>query len=514
MNFAEGSRVLFVGEGDFSFVASLSQQGLCAGIHLTATSLQEQQSERARSNVEVLVERGVKVVLGVDATRLHLHPVIRHLRFTHIVFNFPHVGGKMRIDLNRKLLREFFQSAVEVLECGGHVVVTLCGGQAGVPPDPVVRRWDDSWKVVLMASYADLVLRSIQKFSPDSFPGYTATGYRSLEKTFCQDGALMFMFQVCELSPEPLDAEATESVLLCDGCSIKLPAFLHSQLQMDIMSDKSSFAGYLYSWVVGLLSANLTVYCQETLVFRKETQCMSLGKCETVSICKDQRECTIFCHPSYRINEESLQLEPLVILFYSGDTEMLESVLSQSVTLNVRNVSHSFTPVARQLAVRDFTDQMCFSDDQSCAGSVVCCVVSVAALARHCGVEEDEVWALGQSVSLCGDVLTFTQWSLCPVEYIYDLSFWDSIASGGENNALVSGTLNMTIDTIITNMGRGTVKSYRLLSSYSHPVLGRRSHTYRIEYRSWHGALSDQGAKQVHSQIGQQLEKCLGVEVR
>ncbi|MPC07967.1 Mitochondrial ribosome-associated GTPase 2 [Portunus trituberculatus] len=380
MHFAEGSRVLFVGEGDFSFTRALLQKGQCAAVHLTATSFQHQPSERARRNLEVLTEQGVEVVLGVDATRLHLHPSIQHLRFTHIVFNFPHVGGKMRIDLNRKLLREFFQSAVEVLECGGCVVVTLCGGQAGVTPDPVVRRWDDSWKAVLMASYADLVLQSIERFSPDSFPGYSATGYRSLEKTFCQDGALMFTFQVCKLSAEPLVAEATENVLL----------------------------------------------------------------------------------------------------------------------------------LARQFALRDFTEQMSFSDNQGCG--VVCCVVSVAALAKHCGgVEEGEVWAPGQSVSLCGDILTYSQWSLCPLEYTYDLSFWESTVSGGENAAHVADTPT-TIDAVITNVGRGVVKSYRLLGSYSHPVQGRRSHTYRIEYKSWHGALSDHTAKQIHSQIARQLERCLGVE--
>lgn len=63
MHFAEGSRVLFVGEGDFSFVTSLTQQDGCAGIHLTATSLQEELSERARRNVEVLAKRGVLMVL-------------------------------------------------------------------------------------------------------------------------------------------------------------------------------------------------------------------------------------------------------------------------------------------------------------------------------------------------------------------------------------------------------------------------------------------------------------------
>ena len=462
---------------------------------------------------------GVSVVLGVDGTLLHLHRNTRHLKFTHVVFNFPHVGGKMRIELNRKLLREFFQSAVEVLEVGGRVVVTLCGGQAGVSLDPVVRRWDDSWKVVLMASYAHLVLRSVERFGLDSYAGYSATGYRSMEKTFCLNGALTFVFEVCKLSSQPLDAGATEDMLVCDGSCITLPSFLHTQIQRDVMADASLFVGYLYNLLVVLLSAHLTVHCRDKLVFMKETQHISLGKCDTVTKCEDLTENTIFCHPSYRINsEQGLQVEPLVIVFCSGDTARLESVLSEIVTLNVRNISHSFTPETRQFAFIDFTEHpMRLSESQGCGNSVTCYIISVATLAGHCGdVEEDEVWAQGQSINLSDDILTYSQCSLFPCQYTYDLSFWEPMTAGGEDSALISDTTKdkSTIDIIIINTGRDALKSYCLLSTYSHPVLRRRSYTYRIVYRSWHGALSDQGAKRIHSQIGQQLEKCLGVEVR
>lgn len=57
MHFPAGSQVLFVGEGDFSFVTSLTQGNRCVGVHLTASALQDELSERARGNVELLRER-------------------------------------------------------------------------------------------------------------------------------------------------------------------------------------------------------------------------------------------------------------------------------------------------------------------------------------------------------------------------------------------------------------------------------------------------------------------------
>lgn len=56
---------------------------------------------------------------------------LKDRKFSHIVFNFPHVGGKMKIHLNRLLLQKFLKSATCVLGQGGQVVVSLCAGQGG-----------------------------------------------------------------------------------------------------------------------------------------------------------------------------------------------------------------------------------------------------------------------------------------------------------------------------------------------------------------------------------------------
>ena len=72
--------------------------------------------------------------------------------FSQIIFMFPHIGGKMKIHLNRRLLRDFGQSAVSLMgqsssSSESRVIVSLCGGQGGTPKDPVKRAEADNWQV-------------------------------------------------------------------------------------------------------------------------------------------------------------------------------------------------------------------------------------------------------------------------------------------------------------------------------------------------------------------------------
>ncbi len=49
---------------------------------------------------------------------------------TQVVFMFPHVGGKMKIQLNRELLEKTFTSLPHILDTGGRFFLTLCKGNA------------------------------------------------------------------------------------------------------------------------------------------------------------------------------------------------------------------------------------------------------------------------------------------------------------------------------------------------------------------------------------------------
>lgn len=130
---------------------------------------------------------------GVDATKVHQHPVLKHKKFDKIIFNFPHTGGKMKIHQNRELLRQFFLSAVNIMaEGNGRIVVSLCDGQGA---DYVGKRnWADTWQIVEMAGHADLLLVECSPFQWENFPLYSNVGYRSLEKGFHSENAMVHIF--------------------------------------------------------------------------------------------------------------------------------------------------------------------------------------------------------------------------------------------------------------------------------------------------------------------------------
>lgn len=51
---------------------------------------------------------GGLVLTDVDATCLEYHPQLKDIQFSKIIFNFPHIPGKMNIRKNRQLVEQFF----------------------------------------------------------------------------------------------------------------------------------------------------------------------------------------------------------------------------------------------------------------------------------------------------------------------------------------------------------------------------------------------------------------------
>ncbi|XP_045896461.1 ferredoxin-fold anticodon-binding domain-containing protein 1 [Micropterus dolomieu] len=190
--------ILLVGEGNFSFSASVSQLHSETETSITATCLQRQEEalrhEGAASNIQIIKDSGGEVVFGVDCRKLGECASLQGRAFDRVVFNFPHCGRKSGVKKNRELLKNFFLSCVQVLAEDGEVHVSLCNGQGGTPVDRPKREWHNSWQVAAMAAEANLILTDVHPFESEKYQGYKCTGYRSQDKGFHVERALLHVF--------------------------------------------------------------------------------------------------------------------------------------------------------------------------------------------------------------------------------------------------------------------------------------------------------------------------------
>ena len=197
--------VLFLGEGNFSFSAGLVRrcQDTCllGDVWLTCfesdsskTDLNVKNEEAVRikaDNMEYLRSRGCQILESVNAEHLEEDIRVSQLRFARIIFMFPHVGGKMKINRNRRLLHNVLMSCRSLLLDTGTIVITLCRGQGGTPAETATRHVADTWKLVDTCHEADTVLTRVEEFPCDQVMGYMSTGYRGLSKGFNVQGAMM-----------------------------------------------------------------------------------------------------------------------------------------------------------------------------------------------------------------------------------------------------------------------------------------------------------------------------------
>ncbi|XP_060910840.1 ferredoxin-fold anticodon-binding domain-containing protein 1 [Labrus mixtus] len=189
--------VLLVGEGNFSFSASVSQL-YRETESVTATCLQRREEalrhEGAAANIQMIKDSGGTVLFEVDCTKLGQCASLRGRLFDRVVFNFPHCGRKSGVKKNRELIKNFFLSCVQVLAEDGEIHVSLCNGQGGTPADHPKREWHNSWQVAAMAAEAQLILNDVRPFESGNYQSYKCTGYRSQDKGFHVEKGLVHVF--------------------------------------------------------------------------------------------------------------------------------------------------------------------------------------------------------------------------------------------------------------------------------------------------------------------------------
>lgn len=155
-------RTLLVGEGNFSFAASLVSMTRIIPSRLTATTLEPESelSPLAEGNVQRLRARGARVICSVDAA--DLAAAFGSLRFDNIVFQFPHVGSREPVEghnPNFILVRDFLLSAVAQLAPGGQAVDSP--------------HYEGAFQFDEAAEIAGFLPPEVYPFDPSDFPDYT-----------------------------------------------------------------------------------------------------------------------------------------------------------------------------------------------------------------------------------------------------------------------------------------------------------------------------------------------------
>ncbi|WCJ19309.1 hypothetical protein M5689_001605 [Euphorbia peplus] len=171
-HYSSKHRILFVGDGDFSFSLCLAR-AFGSAFNMVATTIDSQEKieknySNGVANVRELEERGCLVLFGVDAKQMSQHFFLRTQRFDRIVYNFPHVGFLYRedsycqIQLNKRLIKGFLSNAKVLLkENNGEIHVTHKEG------DPY-----DKWDLVKKANKIGLDMHLSVPFSKNDYPGY------------------------------------------------------------------------------------------------------------------------------------------------------------------------------------------------------------------------------------------------------------------------------------------------------------------------------------------------------
>ncbi|OVF07695.1 putative 25S rRNA (Uracil2634-N3)-methyltransferase [Clavispora lusitaniae] len=228
--FESSSTLLLVGEGDFSFAASIVRNGYIDPSKLIATSYdtQEQLQEKypnVEEHLTFLRDEGVKIHHGVDATDLvsslklgtkKTQPKLFEPRqkLDYIMFNFPHTGRGMKdVDRNirdhQKLVLGYFKSCKELLELvnndisndfggyteseknsGSKIILSLFEGEPYI-----------SWGVKSLARSVGYCVERSGAFLWTAFEGYhhkRTNGLRDTTKPAAERDARIYLFNKFE----------------------------------------------------------------------------------------------------------------------------------------------------------------------------------------------------------------------------------------------------------------------------------------------------------------------------
>ncbi|KAL2551240.1 uncharacterized protein Fot_04859 [Forsythia ovata] len=164
-------RILLVGEGDFSFSASLAV-AFGYAFFMIATSLDSQDFlkknyKHAMSNIEKLRSRGCIVMHEIDATKIANHHSLGGKTFDRVIFNFPFAGffkelsREAQLKKHRRLVHQFLKNAKEIMSDNGEIHISH-----------KTNNFHIEWNLESVASSHGLKLIEAVEFNQYDYPGY------------------------------------------------------------------------------------------------------------------------------------------------------------------------------------------------------------------------------------------------------------------------------------------------------------------------------------------------------
>ena len=403
----------------------------------------------------------------------------------------------MKIHLNRELLKNFFISATYLLRENGKVHVTLAQGQSGTPYDITQRRYTDSWQIIAMATYAELVLKKAHPFYPEDYPEYHCNGYRSLEKGFHLHGAWTFSFARAPSIKHFIPSANTHGFIN----ELNLLHCPYVQNQLDEANDSMFEEMELFYQFLSIEDTNLKV-CRSL-----QTLCF----CEQDTNSDDQSKVIILekHDPNYNFSsfllcrscssERGQPVQRIVLINVPSTNERIQSLL------------HFFNRRCEQIEVKKHA-LFSTTDYKTCDGIIVATVLFKESCDNSSLLIAIDIEAFFQlkfnfphpSIPFPVSCTDFGITSLYPPSFCHHLSFW--IPNSFKHDQFAC---------CLRYAGGKIVKTFRLINTYSCPTTGRISLCYAIIYQSFLSALNSETAFELQvNVIGPFLEKCLGIVIK